>query len=85
MDDEMKAQIFEKGKQLALKWAHMASEEDYSLIEIAAAVDMLGESLERFKAIMEAFGDDADRIFAAMERIAVEEAIKEAEEAINGD
>ncbi|MBR2803623.1 MAG: hypothetical protein IKE20_00535 [Eggerthellaceae bacterium] len=85
MDKEIIRTKFERGKQLALKWSTFAFEEGYDLMEMMFAADGISESVERYAALKAAFGDDAEAVVEAMQRIAVEKTIEEAEEAINGD
>ena len=85
MDDEVKRRLQERSYGLAVKWVDLAIDGGYDLAEIAVAAEGIVESVERYAAMKIVLGDDFEKVMESKMRVEVEKAIKEAEEAINGD
>lgn len=85
MDDEIRKRLNERGFELATKWVNLAIDGGYDLMEIVVAADGIIEAAERYAAMKIVLGDDFEKVMESKMRVEVEKAIKEAEEAINGD
>ena len=85
MDSEMRKRLNERSYRLAAKWVDIAIDDGYDLAEIAVAAEGIVESVECYAAMKIVFGDDFEKVMESKMRVEIEKAIKEAEEAINGD